>query len=150
MWQEFWSVVGPIFVLITFYSNFTPAIAIGPSVNLDKAQTYSTQILITNTGRVPVYDLTFSCLFGGPTGRMDVYRLGDDSEPDDLAPVQRLAAGQPITKACATTSDVGGNNQLTFVVNFKWPLIGYRDSRTAFFEIKEGREGHFLLPSGSP
>jgi hypothetical protein len=145
-WQVSWALLGPIFG----YLNFAPAISITPGPNLDKTQTYSTQIFITNTGKVPVYDLSFSCVFGGATGRMDVRNLADDSQPDDLAPVQRLAAGQPITKACATTSDVGGNNRLTFVVNFKWPLIGYRDSRAAVFDVKEGPEGHFLLPSGSP
>ena len=78
---------------------------------------------------------------------MDIYKLGDDFK-DDLAPVRKLGAGQTTTKACATASDVRGNNQLTFVVNFK-SMIGYPDLRTAVFEVKEGREGIFLLPSGS-
>jgi hypothetical protein len=152
-WKALWAFLGPIFGFITLYSNFTPAISIVPGPNLDKTQAYSTQIVITNTGRVPVYDLWFSCGLGVSSGPMYIQHL--EAHPrDDLAPVQRLSPGQPTTKACAVASDVQGRIILNFTVNFKWPLIGWllgwQDSKNAKFDVKEGRDGHFLVPSASP
>jgi hypothetical protein len=151
-WKSSWVVLGPVFALITFYSSFTPTISITPGPSLDKTQTYSTQILITNIGRVPIYDLSFGCGFGSGPGTMRVVNL--EGLGNDLAPVQKLAPGQPTTRSCAVASNVQGSNSLTFTVRFKWPLVGWlsgwQDSKSVRFDVKEGRDGKFLVPSTAP
>ena len=74
-WKFAWAILGPIVALTTFYFNFTPSVSITPTVNIDKTQTYSTQIEITNTGRVPIYDLIFSCGISTPGARLVVGKL---------------------------------------------------------------------------
>jgi hypothetical protein len=150
-WKALWVLFGPIFALITFYTNFTPAISITPGPNLDKAQAYFTQILITNTGHVPVYDLGFACGFGSNSGTVHIGHL--EMRPQDTAPMQKLSSGQPTTRDCAVASDVQGDANLTFTVVYKWPLIGWLlgwQVKSAKFDVKEGRDGHFLVPSASP
>jgi hypothetical protein len=150
-WKALWALFGPIFALITFYSNFTPAISIVPGSNLDGTQSYFTQILITNTGRVPVYDLAFACGFGTNSGTVHIGRI--EHSTNNIAPVQRLSPGQSTTKDCAVASDVRGDANLTFTIVYKWPLIGWLlgwQAKSAKFDVKEGRDGHFLVPSASP
>lgn len=78
----------------------------------------------------------------------------DAQTRDDLAAVQMLSPGQSTTKSCAFVSDVQGSAILGFKVNYKWPLIGWllgwQESKIAKFDVKEGRDGHFLVPSTSP
>jgi hypothetical protein len=151
-WKALWALFGPIFAVITFYSNFTPAISIAPGPNLDRTQSYFTQILITNTGHLPVYDVSFACGFGASSGTVHIGRI--DHSTQNIAPVQRLSPGQSTTKDCAVASDVQGDANLTFTISYKWPLIGWlsgwQESKSAKFDVKEGRDGHFLVPSASP
>jgi hypothetical protein len=147
LWKTAWAFIGPIVGLITFYTNFTPAISIAPGVNIDKTQTFSTQLLVTNTGRVPVYNLTFSCGFGS-SNLMVIKHL--ETHIQDIAPIPKLIAGQSVSKACAYRSEMFGNLRLNFTVTFEWPIIGATDTKTASFIVKEGPDGYFLLPSGMP
>jgi hypothetical protein len=157
IWKTGWAFLGPIVGLITFWYNFTPSLMISAGSNIDKTQRYSTQVIITNTGRVPIYDLTFTCGFIFLT-EGQVWGKHMKFDIQDKSPVPRLNPGEPIGKACASQSELEGNAGLglSFKVNFRWPFIGYwpliggQDSKTAFFEVKSGHEGYFLVPSGSP
>lgn len=157
VWKTGWAFVGPIVGLTTFWYNFVPSLTVSLGSNLDKTQLYSTQIIITNTGKLSIYDLKFTCGFiflteGGVRGKTMRLNYADKS------PVPILIPGEPIGKSCASQSELMGSAGLglSFKVNFRWPLIGYlpliggQTSKTAFFEVKSGPEGYFLVPAGSP
>ncbi len=147
-WQVFWAFAGPIMAVIGFWIAMTPTISIEPGVNIDLSQTYSTQIVVTNRGHVPIYDVTFRCGIGVGGGLLSVEEL--TTRGQDLRPVRILHSGEAVTKSCAVSSKVGGNNKISFTASFTWPLIGNRDSKQAFFEVKEGPGSHFLVPSDAP
>src|ERR1700722_15915383 len=58
-WKEFWAFAGPLISVVGLYFLLRPQIIVEPSVNLDPAQTLSTQLIIKNAGRVPVYNVHF-------------------------------------------------------------------------------------------
>jgi hypothetical protein len=126
----------------------TPVVTIELSVNVDPAHLYSTQILITNRGHVPVYNLTFSCGFGVGGGSLMVNSFS--SGDIDVRPVAMLGAGQPVTRACAANADIEGNTTLAFEMNYNWPIIGWREKKRATFRVKKGPSGYFLLPEVIP
>jgi hypothetical protein len=35
---------------------------------------------------------------------------------------------------------------ISITVNYDWPIIGKRDSKTAYFALKKGAPGYFLVP----
>jgi hypothetical protein len=147
LWKFAWALLGPVFG----YLNFSPSISIATGATIDPHQIYSTIILITNTGRVPVYDLSFGCGIGSgsdPKAGFTVLNSNPSINKSDLRPMSRLSSGQVASKSCAV-GEVSGNTGLTFIVHFTWPLIGYKDQRSAVFEVKEGPSGYFLLPSGA-
>lgn len=143
-WERFWAFAGPLAAVFGFSFNPIPDIVIEPSVNLDPTQTYSTQILIANRGRVPVYELSFSCKIGVGGGSTYIKSLTIDSSLIEPAPA--LPASQSITRACAIAGNVEGNRKLDFTVQYHWPIIGKIDSKTAHFNVKRGPPGFFLLP----
>jgi hypothetical protein len=147
-WKAFWAFVGPIIAITGFWFTMTPAITVEPSVNTDPAKIYATQIMITNRGHVPIYDLRFSCGIGAGGGRTTFNGL---LSPPDIRPAERLGAGQPITRSCDVgTLDVEGNARLRFEVSYVWPIIGYHDSRQVIFDVKKGVPGYFLVPDVLP
>ena len=147
-WQVFWAFFGPLFSLTAFWFNVTPTVTIEPSVNIDPSKLYATQILITNRGHVPIYDLTFACGIGAGGGA--TVMNGMLTAPN-IRPAARLGAGQAITRSCDVGSlDVQGNTRLWIYVSYTWPLVGWRDTRNVVFDVKKGTPGYFLVPDTLP
>jgi hypothetical protein len=147
-WKAFWAFVGPITATLGFWFTVAPAITVEPSVNTDPAKIYATQILITNRGHVPIYDLRFSCGLGVGGGHST---FNGTLSPPDIRPAERLDAGRALTRSCDVgTLDVEGNARLSFEVSYAWPIIGHRDSRKVIFDVKKGVPGYFLVPDVLP
>jgi hypothetical protein len=80
---------------------------------------------------------------------MDMYIGPKGGSQVNIAGVYKLSPGQPTTKGCADASKVQGNAMLIFSVKYRWPwwLFGRQDVKAAVFDVKEGQDGHFLVPS---
>lgn len=143
-WKIFWAVVGPLIALAGLWFNLAPSLSVYAGVNIDQSQMYSTQIMIDNKGKTNIYDLSFECVIGPGGGSIHIDLL--EMHSSDISSVKVLAPGQQVTKACARSSLVNGNNALKFVTKFRWPLLGWQDSKSVTFDIKKGPPGYFLVP----
>jgi hypothetical protein len=108
------------------------------SVNLDPQQPLATQFLITNRGKVPIYDVRFSCGIGRPGGT----HMGDLSS-STLSPISQSAI-----RSCAVESQDIATQVITVSVTYRWPLIRYQSTSAAHFSLKHGTPGFFLVPEG--
>jgi hypothetical protein len=140
-WKEFWALAGPLMALVSLVFLFTPQITIEPTVNLDPQQPLATQFLITNRGKVPIYDVRFSCRIGGPGGT----NMRDLSS-STLSPISTLAPGDSATRACAVESQDIATQVITVSATYRWPLIRYQSTSAAQFSLKHGTPGFFLVP----
>jgi hypothetical protein len=139
-WKEFWALAGPLMALVSIAFLLMPQITIEPSVNLDPQQPLATQFLITNRGKVPVYEVRFSCGIGGPGGT----HIGISSSTS--SPILTLAPGESATKACAVESQDIATQMITVSATYRWPLIRYESTFAAHFSLKHGTPGFFLVP----
>jgi hypothetical protein len=139
-WKEFWAFAGPIISVVGLYFLLRPQITVEPSVNLDPAQTLSTQLVIKNAGRVPVYNVHFGFALGGfvSTGRL-VFG-------PTLQPVAALPAGASVTRAIASESFDVKAPDVILIVHYSWPIIGNETTESFHFSIKRGATGFFLVP----
>jgi hypothetical protein len=117
-WKLFWAIGGPLIAAISTAMNFQPELSITTGANIDPTQTFAMQFAVSNTGRVPVRNLRFSCSLrgGGPVfiGSM---------RPGNIAPVQYLPKGQTVTRGCFNESkDIIGATLLVNV-NYDWPWL---------------------------
>jgi hypothetical protein len=143
VWKNVWAIAGPAITLISFAYFLWPEVRIEPSANLDPSKPLATHFRITNTGHVPVYNVTFDCNLGGGPGTTSISGLRAD--PLVFQHVRILPAGKDIDLACATSAE-GQIPNMSIVAHFEWPLIGHSDKHLAFFKIVRGRDGYFLLP----
>jgi hypothetical protein len=141
-WKEAWAYVGPVFALASAWFLLTPQVSIEAGVNFDPAQPLSTQFLITNRGHVPVYNLSFSCKFGGSSVHIGHLELRSDT----IAPARSLAAGHAITRNCGSSSE-DIQAQVEFAVTYHWPIIRTASTELAHFAIRRGAPGFFLVPT---
>lgn len=98
--------------------------------------------MVTNRGHVPVYNVSFKCgaNFQGVFGKL-VFSGAT------ISPVAELDASRAVTRACVVESaDPPPNATQTVTVDFVWPVIGYKDSTTAYFSIRRGSPGFFMVP----
>jgi hypothetical protein len=146
-WKNFWVYAGPLLTLVGLWAYWTPSISLVPGVNLDPSQEFQSQFLVTNTGHVAVNNLTFTCSLMGK--KMGVAEL-NMSAGDTLAPVAILKPGNFASRGCFTKSLVVGGPILKIVAHYRWPLVGNSDSATAYFSVREGSSGVFLVPEGAP
>src|ERR1700730_17310436 len=61
-----WRGSSGIFAGIVFVLAFRPTLTIEPSVNLDPSSPLGMQFKITNSGKLPVSDVTFGCRVDAP------------------------------------------------------------------------------------
>ena len=109
VWQVFWAFGGPIIAVNGLWFTMTPSIAIEPSVNIDPAKIYATQILVTNRGHVPVYDVKVDCGIGMGGGQTV---LNGIMHRPDIRPIACLDAGEAITRSCDVGSiDIQGKKE---------------------------------------
>jgi hypothetical protein len=139
-WKEFWALAGPLMALVSIAFLLMPQITIEPSVNLDPQQPLTTQFLITNRGKVPVYEVRFSCGIGGPGGT----HIGMSSSTS--SPILTLAPGESVTRACIVESQDIATQVITVSATYRWPLIRYESTSAAHLSLKHGTPGFFLVP----
>ncbi len=134
-WKAFWALAGPLMALVSIIFLLTPQITIEPSVDLDPQQPLATQFLITNRGKVPIYDVRFSCGIGRPGGS----NMGDlVVSSSTLSPILTLAPGESATRACAVGSQDIATQVITVSARYRWPLIRYESTFAAHFSLKHG------------
>lgn len=144
-WKEFWAYAGPTLSLIGASFLLSPQIEIAPSINLDPAQPLATQFLVSNRGHIPVNRVSFDCCIaigGGHIGQLFITsRI--------IEPVATLHAGDSATRACAVESADIQTSRISITVNYDWPIIGKRDSKTAYFSLRKGASSYFLVPDAA-
>jgi hypothetical protein len=140
-WKGFWAFAGPTVSLVGFFFLLAPQISVEPSVNLDPAQTLSTQLLIKNTGRVPIHNIHFGFALGG--GSVFIGRMAFGTT---LQPIATLSPGASITRAIASESFDVQAPDVTLNVTYSWPIIGKETTQSFHFAIKRGAGGFFLVP----
>ena len=141
-WKGFWSYAGPLFTLLGLWVYWTPNVAITSGVNLDPLQQLQTQFVVTNIGHVSVYHLAFTCTVIG-----DNLQIGElKSTYGSLQPMAALRPGDAASRGCFTKSfDVSGT-ALKVEAHFIWPLINRPDMAIAYFSVRKGASGTFLVP----
>ena len=60
-WKETWAYIGPVVALVGAWSFWSPAVSIAAGANLDASQKLATEFVVSNVGRVPIYNVTFEC-----------------------------------------------------------------------------------------
>jgi hypothetical protein len=146
VWKEFWAFAGPIISVVGLYFLLRPQITVEPSVNLDPAQTLSTQLLIKNSGHVPVYNIHFGFALGGGSVSLGSMTFG----PKTLEPVAALPAGVSVTRELAAESFDVKAPDVILKVSYRWPIIGKETTESFHFSIKRGTAGFFLVPDLQP
>jgi hypothetical protein len=147
IWKDIWAILGPGVALTSFAFFLWPQVQIEPSANLDPAQALATQFKITNTGHVPVYNVTFRCEYGFP---LRAGHSGLDVAGTAIAPIPALLAGHTVTRSCADSSADVGTPNMRITVLYEWPIIGRADTIPAFFRVVRSDVGFFLLPDEMP
>lgn len=147
-WKEFWAYVGPIISLIGCYFLLAPQISVEPTVNLDPSQSLSTQLLIKNTGHVPIYNIRLAADLGGAKGPVYMGHLKPSRAM--FQPIEVLAAGASVTRAIAAESFNVQAPDIIFKVIYDWPIIGKEATSQFHFSIKRGAAGFFLVPDLPP
>jgi hypothetical protein len=130
-----------------FAYAFKPSVTIEAGPVLDVRDPLATLIRITNSGRVPVRNVRFSCqILPQGTGTENI-RPGQES-------VASLAAHASATRDCVARANRGltsiqGLNPLTMgldiTVDFTWPLIPLADHETRHFSVRRDEDGRFIL-----
>ena len=143
LWKLFWAVVGPLIAAGSAAANFTPDLSISTSVNVDPTQTFGTQFAVTNIGRIPVRDLSFSCGLRGREIHIGVLSLN----PINIAGVNYLPAGATVTRSCFNESkDVLGAD-LEVQVHYRWPVLPTGGTKSVLFVPVRTTTGFVMVPS---
>jgi hypothetical protein len=147
VWKDIWAIVGPAVALTAFAFLLWPQVQIEPSAHLDPAKPLATQFKITNTGRIPVYNVTFRCEYGFP---LRFEHSGLDVPGTELSPIPLLRPGQPATRSCAAPDSDAGTPGIRATAMYEWPIIKKADAVPAFFRVVKGQSSYFLLPDEAP
>jgi hypothetical protein len=143
LWKELWAFIGPLIAVTSFAFLMMPQVSIEPSVNLDPAQPLATQFLITNRGRVPVYNVRFGCSLSGKM--VQVGHMSTSSST--IAPVAVIPAGKSVTKGCALASQDIQAEDIAISVTYHWPIIRIEATEMGHFAIRHSAPGFFLVPN---
>lgn len=144
-WKNFWAFGGPALSLLGAAAYWWPSVAIATGVNLDPTQDFQTQFVVTNTGHVPVHEVSFVCALVG--NRASVGHL---STGPSLSPIETLRPGEPASRGCFTASLSIDGPMLRVDAYYKWPIIGQTVRARAYFAVKKGSAGAFLVPEAAP
>lgn len=148
-WKEFWAYAGPASTIVGLWYTLTPSVSISSGVNLDQKQSMQTQFVVTNAGHVPVYNLRFSCTFRAYIVPPNPFSVGMDGDRL-LARVDKLNAGHALSKGCFIQSNTSEGTILRVVVWYRWPIIHFDDQEIAYFSVRKGADGFFLVPDVEP
>lgn len=148
-WKNFWAFAGPLFTILGLGNYYTPSVTITSGVNLDPKQSLQTQFLVTNSGNVRVHDLIFACTFKALVMPGSTASIGVDGAKL-LTKIDELNPKSTISKGCFTQSNTAEGTVLRVVNWFRWPLINYQDRVEAYFVVRKGSDGFFLVPDSPP
>lgn len=146
VWKDFWSFAGPIFTVVGLLNYYSPSIAISTGARLDPNQNFLTQFVVTNTGNVPIHDVSFVCELVGD--EMTLGELG--TQANGLSPIATLIPGEPSSRGCFSRSIGVDGPMLRVTAYYRWPLIGMVASKRAYFSVRRGADGAFLVPEAAP
>lgn len=144
-WGMFWSFLGPLSALIGVWTFFDPNVSFSTGVNLDPKEQFQTQFVVTETGYLGVRDITFSCSLIGKSA--EIQALSTEGH-QNLQPIKYLKGAA--SRGCFSQSLVEGGPMLKVTAYYTWPLIGYRDSTSAYFSVRTGPAGSFLVLDVKP
>jgi hypothetical protein len=149
LWKNVWAVLGPAVGLTGFAFLLWPQVQIEPGSSLDFTDALTTQFRVTHSGNVPVYEIRFGCDIGIRAAHT---HFGDTrGGAASLAPVAKLAAGSPVTRSCVISSSGSEIPNMQITATYKWPLIPWSESKTAFFRVVRTTTGAaVLLPDLPP
>ena len=140
--------MGPLVALIALTLSilqFWPQIRIDPGPNPDPAQLGGAEFIISNIGRVSVYNATFKCSIGTP-----VVWLGGALMGGSIAPAAVIPPGRPVTRSCFVGDvDIAYPN-VTISVNYKWPIIPKLSTEIGYFVVKSATSGAFFFVPDLP
>jgi hypothetical protein len=148
VWKEIWAYLGPAVAILGFWFSFKPTIAITSGSTLDPSQVFGTMFVVTNTGRIPVHNVHFTCSIHAISNKIFVQNL--TSEGKKVAPIDILPPSVPISRVCFTKSLLNGETMQKVVVHYTWPIIGATDSETAWFSSQRGASGSVLTREVNP
>ena len=119
----------------------TPQIRVLPSVIIDPQNSFGTQLAIVNQGRIPVYDLHFSCNVNSDAPNGIIRNLGIQAGP----PISIFWPNQTATRNCSIMIAVE-NAKVYAMVRYRWPIIGWHTTAPFLFALRKGSSGFFLVP----
>lgn len=122
-----------------------PGVAIATGANLDPSQQFGTAFLVTNSGKLPLHDLTFACALVG--GSMRIGRL---AMTDSLRPVPRLDPAEAASRNCFAVSEGIEGAVLRIQVRYHWPFINRTETKTAYFSTQQTSSGFVMTPEPTP
>jgi hypothetical protein len=144
------SPVGFALAIVQFAYAFWPSVTIEAGPSLDVSDPLATLIRITNSGRVPVRTVHFSCEILPDRVRMGSNKPGQE-------PVASLSAGASATRSFAFRAQLtkgspygytGGDPLkmgLNVTAEFTWPLIPLPGHETRHFSVRRDEDGRFIL-----
>jgi hypothetical protein len=137
-----WKVASVIFGIIALAIAWRPLITIEPSVNLDTSEPLGMQFKITNSGKLPLSDVSFGCLFNMPPMITNNLAFGGRGQE----PVKWFPSNQSVTRGCSNAvTGLHSNAAIDMIVYFHWPYIGMPDHARAHFTTRRSRTGEFVL-----
>jgi hypothetical protein len=145
-WETFWAFVGPIISVFGVAQYYWPSVTITTGVNLSPREIFQTQFIVTNTGHMSVYNVSFRCALVGTSLKVGVVSTGND-----LAKIPELLPNHPASRGCFGRSLIENGPWLKVSADYKWPLIGLVSTETAFFSAKATDKGEVqLVPEAAP
>ncbi len=128
---------------------FFPSLSILPTVTVTDKKPSSVDFTVTNTGRLTVYDLIFSCMIER-RGRI-LYTEGNTViSPDGIMAqgVGELDPGRSATRSCDVgmpIPDVGYPASFDFTIRYVWPFIHKTNSVTRHFTTRLDGDRHIMI-----
>lgn len=131
---------------------YAPTILIQPGTVLNSADPQSAEFVISNTGRVPVYDLIFRCRIRARN--FDVVLEGNTEGSPFGGTVGQLLAklspGDSATRDCRqriVLKNLTFPVLFDFTVTYTWPLVGWSGLVTRRFTTRNDADGHaYIVP----
>jgi len=102
------------------------------------------QFAVTNTGRVPVRNLRFTCALRGQAVFIGSLR------PGNIEPARDLPKGQTITRGCFSESNDIRGASLWVDVTYDWPLLPISATKSVSFVPLKTTAGFVMVPDYQP
>lgn len=144
-WKNIWAILGPAMTLLGAGAYWWPSVGLATGINLDPSQDFQTQFVITNTGHVPVHDVSFVCTLVGSQAN-----IGDLQSGPRPAPISTLKPGEPASRGCFAKSLNIDGPMLRVDAYYRWPIINRIVSTRSYFAVRRGASGKFLVPEATP